>query len=1043
MGYQRGILGFPALTLRRFEKSLYDLIRGLRNHKGNEKEYIQKSLKECRAEVRSQDMDLKATALLKLIYLEMVGHDMSWASFHVLEVMSSPKYHQKRVGYLGAVQSFRPDTEVLMLATNLLKKDLGSTTPTVISLPIATLPHVITPSLALSTLQDLLPRMNHSHSNIRKKTLVTLYRLALVYPEALRAAWPKIKERLMDPDEDPSVTAAIVNVVCELGWRRPNDFLPLAPRLFELLVDGGNNWMAIKLIKLFATLTPLEPRLVRKLLPPLTNIIRTTPAMSLLYECINGIIQGGILGGDDDVSGTDEIATLCVNKLRGMIMIDGDPNLKYVALLAFNKIVTTHPYLVSQQEDVILECIDSPDITIRIQALDLVQGMVTGDNLMSIVSRLMKQLKSSMPTREWTQPGTPPSDPNESDEELAEQAQVRTDGQAPPIPDDYRIDVIRRILAMCAKDNYSSVLDFDWYIDVLTQMVRMAPVSRRVDDDDEGPTARSRANVSEKIGDELRNVAVKVRVMRSTAVRAAEIILTQLNSDTPPGHPITSGALKSVAWIMGEYASQLPLPDESLSGLLQLIPRTTNAEVLTTTLQAVTKIFATIVGDEMEPWTPERKSKVSLLMARIIHVFEPLALHPSLEVQERAVEFTELLKLTAEAASSQPASTDEVEQDPPLLLTQAIPSLFNGWELNAVAKEAQYNVPAPQGLDLDEPIHPNLMKLLADGNSITLAADESDEFEVYYHQKPPPTSIDSSAPAISRIAEPADDYAGSYQQADEDSYLDADIVARRKAERLERYKDDPFYIPSNRDTPRTSTPIHNILQNSNGPDLDIDSIPIMQLDLERLGTPAAAAPQRPQPRPRQKVVIAAEETIAGSESGNARTYDSENNSDSFTKSKARKLKQQGLLQVDSSGIGSFSLEGKPSTGFDYEQQQREEAEMQLAMKEVERLRLEMQRANERIQVAQGVDAEGTVVVKKKKKKATTRTTKTAEGEGDNAEGVEVKPRKKKKKVPRAAALEEAGDDSSAKGVESPASGDVVVAKKKKKKKRVAEIQEGG
>lgn len=70
----------------------------------------------------TQGTDLKATALLKLIYLEMVGHDMSWASFHVLEVMSSPKYHQKRVGYLGAVQSFRPDTEVLMLATNLLKK---------------------------------------------------------------------------------------------------------------------------------------------------------------------------------------------------------------------------------------------------------------------------------------------------------------------------------------------------------------------------------------------------------------------------------------------------------------------------------------------------------------------------------------------------------------------------------------------------------------------------------------------------------------------------------------------------------------------------------------------------------------------------------------------------------------------------------------------------------------------------------------------------------------------------------------------------------
>ena len=204
--------------------------------------------------------------MLKLIYLEMVGHDMSWASFHVLEVMASQKYHQKRVGYLGAVQSFRPDTDVLMMATNLLKKvgcflavlttvadfsqDLGASLPTIISLPIGALPHIVTPSLAMSLLGDLLPRLSHSHAAIRKKTVVTLYRLALVYPEALRAAWPKIKERLMDSDEDSSVTAAIVNVVCELGWRRPHDFLPLAPRLFELLVDGGNNWMAIKLIKL-------------------------------------------------------------------------------------------------------------------------------------------------------------------------------------------------------------------------------------------------------------------------------------------------------------------------------------------------------------------------------------------------------------------------------------------------------------------------------------------------------------------------------------------------------------------------------------------------------------------------------------------------------------------------------------------------------------------------------------------------------------------------------------------------------------------------
>ena len=52
--------------------------------------------------------------------------------------------------------------------------------------------------------------------------------------------------------------------------------------------------------------------------------------MSLLYECINGIIQGGILDSTDDSIGGEEIATLCVSKLRGMVMVEGDANCKCI-----------------------------------------------------------------------------------------------------------------------------------------------------------------------------------------------------------------------------------------------------------------------------------------------------------------------------------------------------------------------------------------------------------------------------------------------------------------------------------------------------------------------------------------------------------------------------------------------------------------------------------------------------------------------------------------------------------------------------------------
>ncbi|XXH00285.1 hypothetical protein Hte_006627 [Hypoxylon texense] len=1028
-----------------FEKSLYDLIRGLRNHKGNEKEYMQNCLKECRSEIRSQDLDLKATALLKLIYLEMFGHDMSWASFNVLEVMASPKYHQKRVGYLGAIQSFRTDTEVLMLATNLLKKDLTAASTTTIALPIVTLPHVITPSLALSVLPDLLPRLSHTHPAIRKKTIVTLYRLALVYPETLRAAWPRIKERLMDKGEDSSVTAAIINVICELGWRRPHDFLPLAPRLFELLVDSGNNWMAIKLIKLFATLTPLEPRLVRKLLPPLTEIIQTTPAMSLLYECISGIIQGGILGSGEDADGREEIASLCVNKLRGMIMVDGDPNLKYVALLAFNKIVVTHPWLVAQQEDVILECIDSADISIRIKALDLVQGMVSNDNLVSIVSRLMRQLKlfSSGDSNAANHRGGSPGDSDEDDLEKTIDSNPKPSNQAPPLPDDYRIDVINRILNMCSQNNYGHLVDFEWYIDILTQLARTAPLPRPISDIDSLSLSgkSNEGDISERIGDELRNITVKVQALRPACVRAAEAIMSQLNSDAPLRHYIVSGALKPVSWIIGEFCSELSSPDDTLGTLLQLIPKTSSPESLAACLQAAMKVFSIVAGDQLSSWTSERKSRITLLMARIIHSFEALALHPNLEVQERAVEFTELLKLTAEAASSQEASTETIHQDPPLLLTQAIPSLFAGWELNSVAAAAQKNVPLPDGLDLDEPINPNLNSLLASAESISIPVNEADEFDNYYYQRPPATSI-ASEPAISKLAEPRE-VVGSYQQPTEETYLDADILAKRKAERLERNRDDPFYIQETGSIQRSSTPIHNILQNSNGPDLDVDSIPIMELDLDKLSagvdhSQSQASLKPPRRAPRQKIVVAADENLGGSGVSTPRNYDSENNngSDAVVKARSKKLKQS-LLGVDSTSISALSLgeDGANSgrSGFDPEARQREEAEMAQAMKEVERLRLEMQRANERIQVAQGVDAAGTVVKKKKAKKPKVVAAEGAGGgdtaaDGDN-NGASVKIKKKKKKV---AAIDE-GDAGS---------GDVVVKPKTKKKKaKPAEIQE--
>ena len=795
--------------------------------------------------------------------------------------------------------------------------------------------------------------------------------------------------------------------------------------------------------------------------------------MSLLYECINGIIQGGILEAVEDTAEGEEVAKLCVGKLRGMMLIQGDTNckprpdpyhnqfslysVKYVALLAFDKIVRSHPHLVSEQQDVILECIDDPDISIRMRALDLVVGMVDNENLTAIVGRLMRQLRNAPIVSPADDPANdrghytntaPNGEDDDSDAEESLRRAEQKSNQAPALPEDYRISVIQRILDMCSRDTYSNLTDFDWYIDVLVQLVRVAPATtqRSVNDDSEEADFDLSDDVGRGIGRELQNVAVRVKSVRPEVVDAAQslVLVDKRDKMFPSSGNGGQGVLEYAAWLVGEYARYLTNPDAVMTSLLHSSATQLPSRTLAIYIQAIPKIFASIAGNEQLSWTPERKTLMELLMARIIHFLEPLATHPSLEVQERAVEYLELIRLAAEAASGTPAGHDYGQfTDPPLLLTQAIPGLFSGAELNPVASGAQSKVPVPEDLDLDTPINSNLQSLLrqAEYDDFT-DADEDDVYAAY--SEPPTSHVDIYTTASERLDVPKSEPA-SYQNAAEEEYLDPDILARRKAERRERYKDDPFYIDPDRErgSSGSRTPLRDIIKSNNGEELDIDAIPVMDLDLGGRGSgsrsPAFAAENVPASRRKapRTFEITADETLGSSDS-----LGSSSREDLLRPSQLSKGKKS-LLQVDSSGLGALSLEDntdgpkKQMSKLDIERKEAEEAEMAKALKEVERLRLEMQRASERIQ-AKG--PEGGVVVRRKKKKVREVALEgegveegtRAEGGGDGA----VMKKKKKKKVRK-----EEGEGGEGVVVEAT-EGTERLPKKKKKKRRQVVIDEG-
>lgn len=90
--------------------------------------------------------------------------------------------------------------------------------------------------------------MSSTKPYLRMKAVLMMYKVFLRYPEALRPAFPKLKEKLEDPD--PGVQSAAVNVICELARKNPKNYLSLAPIFFKLMTTSTNNWMLIKIIKL-------------------------------------------------------------------------------------------------------------------------------------------------------------------------------------------------------------------------------------------------------------------------------------------------------------------------------------------------------------------------------------------------------------------------------------------------------------------------------------------------------------------------------------------------------------------------------------------------------------------------------------------------------------------------------------------------------------------------------------------------------------------------------------------------------------------------
>ncbi|XP_012878276.1 PREDICTED: AP-3 complex subunit delta-1 isoform X1 [Dipodomys ordii] len=569
---------------RMFDKNLQDLVRGIRNHKEDEAKYISQCIDEIKQELKQDNIAVKANAVCKLTYLQMLGYDISWAAFNIIEVMSASKFTFKRIGYLAASQCFHEGTDVIMLTTNQIRKDLSSPSQYDTGVALTGLSCFVTPDLARDLANDIMTLMSHTKPYIRKKAVLIMYKVFLKYPESLRPAFPRLKEKLEDPD--PGVQSAAVNVICELARRNPKNYLSLAPLFFKLMTSSTNNWVLIKIIKLFGALTPLEPRLGKKLIEPLTNLIHSTSAMSLLYECVNTVIAV-LISLSSGMPNHSASIQLCVQKLR-ILIEDSDQNLKYLGLLAMSKILKTHPKSVQSHKDLILQCLDDKDESIRLRALDLLYGMVSKKNLMEIVKKLMTHVDKAEGTT-------------------------------------YRDELLTKIIDICSQSNYQYITNFEWYISILVELTRLEGTRH-----------------GHLIAAQMLDVAIRVKAIRRFAV-------SQMSSLLDSAHLVTSSTqrngicevLYAAAWICGEFSEHLQEPHQTLEAMLRPKVTTLPGHIQAVYVQNVVKLYASILQQQEQAAEAEAAQEVTQLMVERLPQFVQSA---DLEVQERASCILQLVK---------------------------------------------------------------------------------------------------------------------------------------------------------------------------------------------------------------------------------------------------------------------------------------------------------------------------------------------------------------------------------------------------------------
>ncbi|KIJ55329.1 hypothetical protein M422DRAFT_151443 [Sphaerobolus stellatus SS14] len=385
--------------------NLKALIKAIRACKtlAEERDLIQKESAYIRTSFKSEDSSMRYNNIAKLLYIHMLGYSAHFGQIECLKLVASPRFSDKRLGYLGIMLLLDEKQEVLTLVTNSLKNDMNHSNMYAVGLALCTFANIASEEMSRDLSNEVEKLLGSSNTYIRKKAALCALRIVRKVPDLIDHFTGKAKSLLSDRNH--GVLLSGITLITEMCETEPSclsafrEAVPLLVRHLKSLVTTGYSpehdvsgitdpFLQVKILHLLGLLGKGDERASEAMNDILAQVATNTDSTknvgnSILYETVLTVLA---------IEADSGLRVMAINIL-GKFLSNRDNNIRYVALHTLNKVVGMDTNAVLRHRNTILDCLRDGDISIRRRALELSYALINESNVRILIRELLAFLE--------------------------------------------------------------------------------------------------------------------------------------------------------------------------------------------------------------------------------------------------------------------------------------------------------------------------------------------------------------------------------------------------------------------------------------------------------------------------------------------------------------------------------------------------------------------------------------------------------------------------------------------------------------------------